>query len=513
MHARTLLVCLFLSPLAAFAVSAQSPGPVEKPAPPAATPAELLERGRLALVAQDYVAAGAALEALMNLPAFQEQESRLQFRAFMLAGVAAAGRDDNLAAHEFLLAATSFDEAGARQWWIRARYASRIDNDADAALAITTIARRWPEMLANDDAEREFIAQVVFDTRRKPALRAEYLGVAAALFAANFHRKYGIEPDGWWQDLALEALEHDDLPRARELTRRIENTGTLLMMRVDRRFARLVRAEPKRFDLKSAMRQNTRALEKRAAEHPRELGYVTELVYAMFDEGRYEEGLRRCDAVLRTVAAAPADKPPYDDLGDSLNWIYNHKASALRALGRWDESLAALEAGSRALERGGDNVSQAINLGAHYNEAGKPQKALDAIGELDWGRGLSPYGRMQLQSVRYEAYLQLEKTSEAEDVLAYLREHHEDAEATWQDAMFMSGDMDGAAEVLIAQLRDPEQRGPTLADVQIYPPHPRLPRMQEIHDRWEKLYARPDVSAVINEVGIRAKQPVHRTGN
>ena len=103
----------------------------------------------------------------------------------------------------------------------------------------------------------------------------------------------------------------------------------------------------------------------------------------------------------------------------------------MRARGRWDEAIAVMEAGRLKLEKGSVNVSQAINLGFHYNDAGYPQKALDALQDVDWARSLSPYGRMQLQHVRYTAYLQLGNRPEADNVFAYLREHHDDARDTW----------------------------------------------------------------------------------
>ena len=71
--------------------------------------------------------------------------------------------------------------------------------------------------------------------------------------------------------------------------------------------------------------------------------------------------------------------------------------------------------------------------------------------------------------------------------------------------------MDGAAAVLISQLRDVDERDTPLADAQHYLPLPRLPRMQAAEDRWQKLLARADVAAVIDEVGRREKLPIYST--
>jgi len=484
--------------------------------PAVATPAsadeayETLERGRQALVADKYVEAGQAMDAILRMRSFDALDAGLQFRTVLFAAIAASGREDFLGAHEYMMAATQFDEAEAPQWMLRARYASYVDALPDAALAVATTARRWPKVLQVDDETREFVARIAFRAQRDAASRAAYLDLANALFAAKFRQQFDTQPDGLWRDLILDALAHQDLKRAREIAERVENTDTILTMRIDKRFDPVVRSDPQRFDIAAAMKRNTKHLEKQMAAQPRRLDVFVQYAYALFDEGRFAEVLADSEAILAKVDKASKKAPPYDDLEDSLNWVYNHKSAALRALGRWDEGLAVMEQGSQQLEHGSDNVSQAINLGFHYNDAGKPRKALDALAAVDWSRGLSPYGRMQLQYVRYVAYRQLDDAAEAEKVLAYLREHHADANDTWQDAMLLAGDQDGAAAAFIAQLRDPETRVAALVLVQDYPPRLLSPRMQEERERWKRLFARPDVLAVINEVGRIEKVPMYR---
>ena len=155
-------------------------------------------------------------------------------------------------------------------------------------------------------------------------------------------------------------------------------------------------------------------------------------------------------------------------------------------------------------------VRHAAHRPAHA-AVGPAQKALDALADIDWARALSPYGRMQLQHVRYRAYLQLGNHTEADNVLAYLREHHDDAADTWLQVLLDSGDEDGAAAQLMSELRDSSKRSTALALVQDYELPPALPRIQESRDRWKALLARADVTAAITEVGRREKQPVFRT--
>jgi tetratricopeptide (TPR) repeat protein len=495
-------------------LAAEAAAPVDSAsavAPPATATDALatLERGRLALKASDYVAAGQAMDGIVRMSGFDALDPRIQFRTRLFAGIAAAGRRDFLSAHEWLIAATQYEEADAGVWLRRAGYADTVDALPDAVVALEQVAARWPSALVENQARRELVDRVTFQLQRDHLHRADYLRLAKALFDARYTRDLDTQPDGVWSDLILEALAHQDDARAAELALRIENTDTILAMRVDKRFDALVRADLKRFDLREAMHRTSKRLEERMAAEPRRLEVVVRYLSALRDQGRFREALGISAAALEKIEKGSAEFPAYDDLGMSLNWLYNHRARMFASLGRWDDAVATMETGSRQLEHGSDNVSQAINLAAQYNDAGRPRQALAALEGIDWSRGLSPYGRMQFQAARYDAYLQLEDEAAAEQVLAYLREHHEDAESTWQYVMLESGDEDGAAAALIARLNDTTQRGEALAAVQIYPGHPRTKRMKDMHDRWTKLVARADVRATIDDVGRIEKVPVH----
>jgi hypothetical protein len=487
--------------------------PANAQPPPRAYTIQLIEQGRQALLADQYVEAGKSLEAAIRSEAFAAIDPEAQYRAFVFASLAASGREDYLGAHEFMMAATHFSEATPAQWLLRARYASWVDAWADAGASITKVAQLWPAELQNED-ENRFASRVAWQMVRDPASRPQLLALLNALFAANFTVAFAQQPSGLWQELILEALEKEDLARAREIVARVDDTDTLLGMRIDKRFAALMQAEPKRFDLDAAMKHRSKVLEKIVVGNPRKLKAFVAYGYALLDEGRHAEVLERSDAILKKVASSNGKKSlPYDDLDDSLSWVYNHKAAALRALGRWNDALAVMEQGRLKVEDGSNNVSQAINLGFHYNDAGQPAKALQVLDGIDWARSLSPYGRMQLQHVRYRAYLQLGNEAEAGNVLAYLRQHHDDAEDTWLLAMLDSGDMDGAAELMISQLKDPQKRGTALRDAQEYRSLPLQPRMEDARVRWETLVTRPDVLAAINEVGRREKVPIYESRN
>jgi tetratricopeptide (TPR) repeat protein len=504
----TILILILLSVSAGtnpLSVRAAEPGPV--PAPAKRDVFGAIERGRLALLADKYQEAADAIKEALTMPEFLALEPSAQFRVFLLAAFADRGREDYLGAHEFMMLATSFPDANAEHWLMRAQYASWIDAWADAALAVTTIARRWPDFIA--DADERLISRAAFRANEDGKHKAERIELLNALFEVHFVLDGGSQPDGLWHDLVLDALDRHDLRRAREISTRIQGASTLLPMRADRRFDAVVKAERRTFNLPAAVKRECKRLRKTADANPRSLGVRVQYGYALLAAGRFTELLSLTDEIIARVTAARADEAPFDDLDDQLNWIYNHKAAALRALGRWDDALVVMESARLQPKDGSINVSQAINLGWHYVDYGKPQNALGALDGIDWAHSLSAYGRMQLQYVRYRAYLELGNVQEADNVLAYLREHRDDAEDTWQLAMLDAGDFDGAAALLIARLRDPEKRHEALREVQEYRPLPRLPRQAEELARWERLLARDDVAAVIDEVGRREKAPMY----
>jgi len=467
----------------------------------------VIERGRQALLADKYDEAAEAVQEAASMDEFLTLDPSLQFRVFLFGAFADRGREDYLGAHEFMVLATRFPDANAEHWLMRAQYASWIDAWADAAMSITTVATRWPDLLA--DADDQMIGRIAFRANDDGQHKAEKIELLKALFAANFVLEGGSQPDGLWHDLVVDALAHNDLKRAREVAKRIQGASTLLHMRADRRFDALVKSEKRTFNLPKAVKRECKRLGKMAEDNPRSLGVRVQYGYALLEAGRFTELLALTDEIIAKAAAAPSGEAPFDDMADQLNWIYNHKAAALRSLARWEEALAVMESARVQVDEGSINVSQAINLGWHYVDYGKPENALKAIDGIDWAHSLSAYGRMQLQYVRYRAYLELGNAKEADNVMAYLREHRDDAEDTWQLALIDAGDFDGAAALLITRLHDADKRYEALGEVQEYLPLPQLPKQAEEHSRWEKLLARGDVAAAIDEVGRREKAPLY----
>jgi len=470
-----------------------------------------IERGHKLLLDEKYADASKAFDEVLQNGDFLQLTKGRQFRTLLLASQAASGREDYLAAHEYLVIATQYPDAAAEHWVLRAQFATWVDAWADAGLAIKTLAKTWPQSLA--ELDHEAVQWTIAQMARDKKLAGERLELLNALYDAKFQLEWHIEPSDLWRELVLQALERKDVARARDVLKRIESPGSLVRMRIDRRFDPIVQAEPTAFDVAAASQAECRKLRREMTANPTRLGPVVQYMYSLFSVGEYGEVISLADRVLAQNARAPKDKPAFDDVADTLNWIYDLKSQALRGLGRWDEALAIQQEARRQRETSTDKVSQAINLGGSYLVRNRPDDALKSLEGIDWARSLSGFGRMQLQHVRLRAYLQLGNREEAEKVFVYLRENKIDAPDTWQEAMLDWGDVDGAAALYIARLRDPEDRVSALYAAQTFKPVPRLPRQIEDVERWQKLLSRPDVTAAINEVGRREQHPLYDIWN
>ncbi len=467
---------------------------------------DIIERARQALGANQYVEAGKAIDAVMQMPAFAELPSADQFRAFMIAAFAAEGRQDYLSAHEYFSIATEFRDATADTWKLRVQLAIVVDDWTDAGSALTTLAKRWPDAVASlKDRTIDRVTRKMSDNAKLSADRLELL---KALFAAGYTFDWDTQPSALWRDLVLDALQRKDLARAREIQQRITAASTLVGMRADRRFDELVRAEPRAFDVAAAANAECKRLRRVVDEHPRVLDPLVQYLYALFPVGGYKEVLALTDKVLARNAAAASDKPEFDDAADQLDWIYYLKSQALMNLGRWDEGLAVQEAAREPGAAGSNKASKVIDLAFTYDQMGRPEDALKSLESVDWANSLSSFGRMQLQQARLRALLQLGKRPEAEEVYAYLREHRVEAPDAWLDALLDWGDTDEAATEFIERLRDPLHRADALYKAQFFKLPRQLPLVAAERARWQALLARRDVATAINEVGRREKQSI-----
>ena len=470
---------------------------------------DLIQQARAELEAEKPAEALNLLEQTIAKPGFKNADPALQHFALLVASYAAQGTGDYARTHELLVDGTRFPNADAELWTRRAQMAGAVGKWDDVARSLTTVARNWPKQLQSDDYNNWLTSKAVRELGKQPAfheIRSDFLN---ALFDAGFKTKYGTEHSYLWMIAASDALENKDLKRARELAHRITDTSTLIVMRIDKRFDALTTSDPKLFDVQAAAERELRDAKGAMAKKPKSLGAVMLYGYAQHTVGRFEEMITLADGIISKVEKAPSKDPPYDDLDDHLNWIYNHKATALRALGRWDEAAAALITWNNSDRNKEDKVSQGINLGFFFNEMGKPEEALKAVATMKLGENMSEYGSTQYQFVRFQAYQQLNKTTEANAIVAWMREHKDDSPGTAQDTLLESGDVDGAAALFISRLNNAEERGLALSSIQHYAQTPRTERQKKLDQIHDSMLARQDVAAAIDQFGRREKFSIY----
>jgi erythromycin esterase-like protein len=105
----------------------------------------------------------------------------------------------------------------------------------------------------------------------------------------------------------------------------------------------------------------------------------------------------------------------------------------------------------------------------------------------------------------------LGKTRDAQEIVAWMREHQADSRDTAQGTLLEAGDADGAAALLLARLDDTNERASALESIQNYAQTPRTERQQKLDALNETLLARADVAAAIAKYGRREKVPIYST--
>jgi tetratricopeptide (TPR) repeat protein len=378
----------------------------------------------------------------------------------------------------------------------------RLDRQAAAVADLTLLAQRWPERLKS--LPPEFVLQIVGDSNHLP--HPANLALLRALYDAQWQLRWGIEPSSSWLRLTRLLLEQGALAEAIQVSLRITDTHDLIAMRADRRFDAVVAANPERFDIDAAATRQLRTLQAASEHAPQSLQLKSELIGALLQQQHYAAMLALSDAVLLEIESTNYPEKLYVDFNEQHGWFLNERAIALERFGRWDEAVAQLTAATAVKEQA-QIAGQLINLGELYCALERPRDALSAIGKVPIAT-LSSYGLMEMESVRLDAASQLGDTKQAENALDYLRENRAHDPASYQYALVTMNRLDDAAQALIEWLRDADHRLTALASVQTYSDPPMTPRETLIFARERSLLSRPDVLAVIQEVGRVERYPV-----
>ncbi|HET6554601.1 MAG TPA: hypothetical protein VFG49_13825 [Dyella sp.] len=441
----------------------------------------------------NMVSAKEALDRVMHVAQFERLPEKVRFSALVLAGGIAEDEEKPREAHDLLVRASAFAESDLFVWSNRLITAYTIQDYRDSARCVITIARRWPDKLDTFHERAFIIVGRELDASADQELQRDYL---QALFDAGWKTSEG-EPSEFWRRLASLWLRAGNTQKAVAAAARIQSARVVLAMRVDKQFDVLTRSNPGSYDVDRAVAREIEDAREQIKASPDRLAPVVRLQGLLLSVQHYDEVIALADDVQAKTRDGQGPSL-YKDFDEKYIWLLDERSRALARLGRWDEAVRQWEVAARRPEQGGMNVSQIINLGQLYADLRRPREALDTVQELG---NVSDYGRMQLEIVRLQAAIVQQDQVAIATHMDYMREHRNDAIATWQAALLQTGDMDGAATLLIERLGSEAWRSDALSEMQQYAPIQTTPMDAERMKRWRAVIARPDVQKALAKVG------------
>lgn len=446
--------------------------------------------------------AALALDALLRDPRFDALGKDEQ-RALLSAAAWSRARSGDLEGASGLYGRANtlgFDDPD--DWYRLALVESDRGRHDEAAHALTQLVQLRPDLLPNLDPD--FPHHLL---RRAEPASDQRLQLMQALFDANWQGASDSDSVVWYQ-LALQRVIRGEPERARGPIRRIRDPISLVRLRSDRRFDALVDRDAWAFDVALAAERDLQALRDEADARADSIDARLQLGYALLTNGRHQELLAMVDTAIDRIAAAEPGEQAFADMHDQV-WLLDHRARALRGLGRHEEAIAELQRASRLMEDGNRNTSQVLNLGFALCGMQRPREALDAIESVG---EMSGYGRMVQAGVRVCAAAQLGDAVMLERELAYLHEHRDESEINYLEALVAAGRQDNAAAYLVEMLASQDLRADALEWMQDYARSHPLPQDVEYLADKTKLLARDDVRAALAPVGRIETYTIHGNG-
>lgn len=455
----------------------------------------------------DESAIAASLKAIIADPAFSALRDEEQHAAYLLYASVLYDLGDKQGTEAAVRTATQMRDAGAVDWSLRTSNSFTIEDYQDAIRSMTMLALHWPDELS------QFSDDAFFRLGREAAQSPDQTVYAAyldALRAAHWHPSDPFtDADALWLPLLRMRLEKGDRAGAQELAAELRDPESIIEMHADKRYDVLIAADPGRYDVAKAYADALADMRAKSAAGPDKLKGVNAVAYLLLKLNHPEDGLKLIDATLAGIKAKPA---AFTDTDDELPWLMDLRADALFVLARSDEAFATMREAAARKEHGGVNVSEAINLAEMDTLFDRPKDALAAVADIGFPDA-SDYGRMALEDARACALQLTGDTAKLKPVLDYMKAHVRDGAQPFLNTMLCTGDLDGAAAEVVAELNDPARRGWMLYVLQDYPPDPHSTRRQlDIHAAWQALRARPDVAAAIARVGRIESYDVRNPG-
>ena len=435
-----------------------------------------------------------ALTAVIDARSFATLSSDEQYRALEEAGQIEVGFQRWAVARRYAARAAAMPQATGNDQLRLIAVTWHLHDEAAVAEALTMLAKRWPDRLGEID--EDYLASVLRTANRLP--RGTGLALLQALYDAHWKPKGGVEPSDSWRDLVLLLIEERKAAEAGDVAARITDPQVLVDMRADRRFDSVVAAHPGRFDVNAAAVREIESLQAKDAE-AKSLRVKTLLMAALMRRQHAAAALAIADEAVAAILETNYPERLYVDYLSEYAALLSERAFALMDLGHWNEAADQLTAATREFEHGHDNVGAAIDLAAFECDLGRPKEARSVLAQLTGT--LSPYGSMQMESVRLDAATQEGDAAQIERSLHYLHAHRSDAPFAYLSALVVADQLNRAAQELRGQLAGRDTRQQALESAQTYLSEPGTLRQLEMRARWQSVIARLDVQAAIARVG------------
>ncbi len=291
-----------------------------------------------------------------------------------------------------------------------------------------------------------------------------------------------------------------DLAAARADLAKAPPTNTLLTLAIDRRhqalWSEIDRTASDRF--RRSLEHEADRAAVAATAMPKDYQVVARRMKTLRALGRFEDALAAGKALA-------TDKAQIEIGGSDAFWLVNEYAGNLRALGRPDEAIAALD---RILALGIDHYPElaalAINRAAIVVATGRYQAALDSLAALEAEHfdQFNAYGKMWLWANKACALRGLNRDEDAKAVIAKLVAKPDDNWSAATAAAACRDDSKAIAAMLITRLRDSDARPDALGlFIPFDTPEARTPFERTMRQAMVKARATPDVQAEFAKAG------------
>ncbi len=391
----------------------------------------------------------------------------------------------------------------ARRYLLRAQEA--LPDDAQILLTLMSLelsenkpapaTRLLVQALTHADAplplEHQTINYLQYRLREQPQQRMELLQV---LFH-NGWKSGGLEPTAMWLVLATLQVDNGRGKDVPATLARIDSPAEIIRLRSDKRFDPYVdRADP-RFDPVQAAQKHLDALRVSGLLDRKLDARMAQFSSTLLMLDRNEEVLALTDGMAR--AAAEGESPSAEE-AEWVAWLLNSRITALRRLGRIDDALAAAQQAARIGALGPDGIEHQLNLGFVFTSLGRMQDAAQAVNGI---QGLAGYGRAAQALVQFAAARERGDSKAMDLARDAILAERDNARLFHREMLLDEGNLDGAAAVLIEQLRSPLDRNDALASLQDMRTYPSLPGDVKIDAAWRALKQRADVQAEVARMG------------